>query len=116
MNSQPSQTAYSRGSRRVRDNEMGCGTEVVCLTCQTRFDCGYGSYGTYCERLALFDAARHEGHEFFDHCEDSDCYEGDDLHQMGAYGICGELLAKGWAKMRIVHLRRVAAAPSKESK
>jgi hypothetical protein len=35
---------------------------------------------------------------------------------MGAYGICGELLAKGWAKMRIVHLRRVAAAPSKESK
>ena len=86
---------------------MGCSTEVICVTCQKRWYCGYGSYLYYEERIKRAPLGEHEGHEIVMHFDEfTEVNAAGDLLLEDYFGDSEEkrLLVKGYRDFEKINL------------
>lgn len=81
---------------------MGCGTEVICVDCKIRYNCGYGSYGRQQERAEKYPKEKHINHTIHIISEDWTNIRGNDLY-LDLYDT-EELLIKDYLLFQYIDL------------
>ncbi len=89
---------------------MGCHTEIVCATCKTRWDCGYGPYSGFWDRARRAPLAEHATHEIFEISEDFTSVRNGNLMIDGQFQ--SELLVAGYSQFEIIDVSEFPIPPN----